>query len=80
MRNRLGKILMVTMLLAVAVPLSAYSADEELLRRIDALSQELNALKQQVKESDAKLQQTETSQRKRRRRLPRWKRIPSADG
>jgi len=49
---------MVTILLAVAVPLSAYSADEELLRRIDALSQELNALKQQVKESDAKLQQT----------------------
>jgi len=58
MRNRVGKILIVTMLLAVAVPLSAYSADEELLRRIDALSQELNALKQQVKESDAKLQQT----------------------
>ena len=45
------------MLLAVSSPLSAYAADEELLRRIDALSQELNALKQQVKDSDAKLQQ-----------------------
>ncbi|MDD2337637.1 MAG: DUF3373 domain-containing protein [Geobacteraceae bacterium] len=59
MRKKFGKILMVTMLLAVAAPLSAYSADEELLRRIDALSQELNALKQQVKDSDTKLQQTE---------------------
>jgi len=59
MRKRLGKILTFTMLLAVAAPLSAHSADEELLRRIDALSQELNALKQQVKDSDTKLQQTE---------------------
>lgn len=59
MRKKFGKILMFTMLLAVAAPLSAYSADEELLRRIDALSQELNALKQQVKDSDSKLQQTE---------------------
>lgn len=57
MRKNLKKIVLATMLLAAAAPLSAYSADEELLRRIDALSQELNALKQQVKDSDAKLQQ-----------------------
>lgn len=59
MRKNLRKILLFSMLLAVAAPLSAYSADEELLRRIEALSQELNALKQQVKESDAKLEQTQ---------------------
>jgi hypothetical protein len=60
MRKSLGTILTFAMLLSVAAPLSAYSADEELLRRIDALSQELETLKQQVKESDAKIQQTES--------------------
>ena len=59
MRKSLGKFLLITLLLAVAAPMSAYSADEELLRKIDALSRELEMLKQQVQDGTTKLQQTE---------------------
>lgn len=74
MRKRLRKILLITMLLAVTAPLTAYSADEELLRKIDDLSQQLNALKQQVKENDAKLQQTQKTVKKTERKVAKVER------
>jgi hypothetical protein len=54
------KILSGAVVLALAAPLSAYSADQEVLQKIDALTKELEALKQQVKESNDKIKETES--------------------
>jgi hypothetical protein len=43
-----------TLILGVAVPAAAFAADDELLRRIEALSRELEQLKSQVQANDQK--------------------------
>jgi hypothetical protein len=59
MKKIFRKIVSGTIALSLAAPLSAYSADQEILQRIDALTKELEALKQQVKESNSKIKENE---------------------
>jgi hypothetical protein len=74
------KILSGAVVLSLAAPLTAYSADQDVLQKIDALTKELDALKQQVKESNSKIKENETktedTQRKvaqvERKSLGRW--------
>ncbi len=59
MKKIIRKIVSGTIVLSLATPLSAYSADQEVLQKIDALTKELEALKQQVKESNNKIKENE---------------------
>lgn len=59
MKKIFRKIVSGTIVLSLATPLSAYSADREVLQKIDALTKELEALKQQVKESKNKIKENE---------------------
>jgi len=46
------------MLLSLAIPISAYPANQDVLQKIDALTKELEALKHQVKENEGKTKET----------------------
>ncbi len=59
MRKIFRKMLSGAIVLSLAAPYSAYSADQEVLNRIDALTKELEALKQQVQESQNKIKENE---------------------
>jgi hypothetical protein len=58
MRKVFGTILSCTMLLSLAIPISAYPANQDVLQKIDALTKELEALKHQVKENEGKTKET----------------------
>lgn len=46
------------LLVGLAMPLSAMAADQDVMQKIDALTNELETLKQQMKENESKTQQT----------------------
>ena len=69
MKKFIRKIVSGTIMLSLATPLSAYSADQEVLQKIDALTKELEALKQQVKESNNKIKENEERNEQARQEL-----------
>jgi hypothetical protein len=54
MNKKFSKRLLVALIAGIWLPLSAYAADEELMKKIDALSREIEQLKQQVRANDEK--------------------------
>ncbi len=54
MDKRFSKRLLVALISGIWFPLAAHAADDELIKRIDSLSREIEQLKQQVKANDEK--------------------------
>jgi hypothetical protein len=74
-RNKLSRVMLAVVV--VFAPATALAADEEVLRRIEALSREIEQLKAQVRANEEKAARTETearatAQRSQERALDRW--------
>src|SRR5574341_285818 len=73
MKKIVRKLLSGAIVLGLAAPLCAYSADDEVMRKIDALTRELEALKQQLKTNETKAKENEVKIAKvEEKSLGRW--------
>lgn len=69
MTKLIRKIVAGAIVLSLSAPFPAFSSDQELIDRIDALTRELEALKQQVKENDSKIKAAEDKTKETERKV-----------
>ena len=64
MKKSVSKHALAGLILGLAVPVVAHAADEELIRKIEALSREIEQLRSQVNANDQKVKAVEESRAK----------------